>query len=195
MRSEERHGGASRREFLKGAGAAVAGLMAGSAGAGVGGAVAEAVAAANSPTPSAGSSSSGAGAPASSVDFGRMFPELPSFADASDQRVVDALLEVGMQGGILDAHDDFAAGPKALIVDPAVNGNPTPTNPYGTNPDNPTMTAGSTFIGQFIDHDITFDQTSQLGIPQNPLTSPNTRTPAVDLDSVFGGGPGLRPDL
>jgi hypothetical protein len=51
-----------------------------------------------------------------------MFPELPSFADASDQRVVDALLEVGMQGGILDAHDDLAAGPKALIVDPAVNG-------------------------------------------------------------------------
>ena len=57
------------------------------------------------------------------------------------------------------------------------------------------MTAGSTFVGQFIDHDITFDQTSQLGVPQNPLTSPNTRTPALDLDSVFGGGPGMRPDL
>lgn len=54
-----------------------------------------------------------------------------------------------MQGGIMDAHDDLAAGPKALIVDPAVNGNPTSTNPYGTNPDNPTMTAGSTFVGQF----------------------------------------------
>jgi hypothetical protein len=57
------------------------------------------------------------------------------------------------------------------------------------------MTAGSTFVGQFTDHDITFDQTSQLGVPQNPLTSPNTRTPRIDLDSVFGGGPGLRPDL
>jgi len=100
-----------------------------------------------------------------------------------------------MQGGILDANDDLAAGPKSLIVDPAVNGNPTSSNPCGTNPDNPTMTAGSTFVGQFIDHDITFDQTSQLGVPQNPLTSPNTRTPALDLDSVFGGGPGLRPDL
>ena len=52
------------------------------------------------------------------------------------------------------------------------------------------MTAGSTFVGQFTDHDITFDQTSQLGVPQNPLLSPNTRTPALDLDSVFGGGPG-----
>ena len=89
--------------------------------------------------------------------------------------------------------DDLAAGPKALIVDPTVNGNPTATDPYGTNPDNPTMTAGSTFVGQFIDHDITFDQTSQLGVPQNPLISPNTRTPALDLDSVFGGGPGTAP--
>jgi hypothetical protein len=82
-----------------------------------------------------------------------------------------------------------------LIVDPSVNGNPTAADSYGTNPDNPTMTAGSTFVGQFVDHDITFDQTSTLGVPQNPLISRNTRTPALDLDSVFGGGPGVRPDL
>ena len=100
-----------------------------------------------------------------------------------------------MPGGIMDAGDQLTAGPKALIVDPTVNGNPTASNPYGTNPDNPTMTAGSTFVGQFTDHDITFDQTSHLGVPQNPLVSPNTRTPALDLDSVFGGGPGRRPDL
>jgi Animal haem peroxidase len=106
-----------------------------------------------------------------------------------------ALLEVGMAGGIMDAGDRLAAGPKALIVDPTVDGNPTASIPYGTNPDNPTMTAGSTFVGQFTDHDVTFDQTSHLGVPQNPLISPNTRTPALDLDSVFGGGPGLRPDL
>ena len=56
------------------------------------------------------------------------------------------------------------------------------------------MTAGSTFVGQFTDHHITFDQTSQLGVPQNPLLSPNTRTPALDLDSVFGAGQGLRSD-
>ncbi|MGZ6617821.1 MAG: peroxidase family protein [Solirubrobacteraceae bacterium] len=134
------------------------------------------------------------GTPAHSSDFGRLFPRLRPFADASD-RVRAALLEVGKPGGIMDARDDLAAGAKALIIDPAVNGNATPTDPYGTNPDNPTMTAGSTFVGQFIDHDITFDQTSQLGVSQNPLVSPNTRTPALDLDSVFGGGPGIRPDL
>ena len=134
------------------------------------------------------------GAPSSSAFFGRMFPRLAPFAEPSDT-VRAALLEVGAPGGIMDARDDLAAGPKALIVDPAVNGNPTPANPYGTNPDNPAMTAGSTFVGQFTDHDITFDQTSQLGVPQDPLTSPNSRTPALDLDSVFGGGPTVRPEL
>jgi hypothetical protein len=136
-----------------------------------------------------------AGAPSDPGYFGRMFPSLPPFADASDSKVQAALLEVGKQGGILDALDNLAAGPKALITDPAVNGNPTTTNSYGTNPDNPTMTAGSTFVGQFTDHDITFDQTSRLGVSQDPLKSPNARTPALDLDSVFGGGPGIRPDL
>jgi hypothetical protein len=177
---------------LKRAGAAGAGVVAGS----VAGPPTAALAAASAPSPlSPHSYAHGhCGAPASSVDFGRIFPDLPPFAESNDT-VRAALLEVGRQGGILDGQDDLAAGPKALIVDPTVNGNPTATNPYGTNPDNPTMTAGSTFVGQFTDHDITFDQTSKLGVPQNPLTSPNTRTPALDLDSVFGGGPGLRPDL
>jgi hypothetical protein len=62
-------------------------------------------------------------------------------------------------------------------VDPAVNGNPTATNPYGTNPDNPTMTAGSTFVGQFTDHDITFDQTSHLGVTAR-RSAMNWATPA-----------------
>ncbi len=190
----------SRREFLRGVGAAGAGLAAASVGVGTEARAARAPRAIRDPsavTPAAfrgGQHSGHGGAPFMAVDFGRMFPALPPFASAND-KVRAALVEVGKPGGIMDAGDDLRAGPKALIVDPTVNGNPTPTNPYGTNPDNPTMTAGSTFVGQFVDHDITFDQTSQLGVPQNPLVSPNTRTPVLDLDSVFGGGPGLRPDL
>ncbi len=180
----------SRRGLLAGAGVAGAGLAAASAGIlPVVGPAARAAAAAT-----AHSRPGPPGAPADSGLFGRIFPGLPPFAEATDS-VRAALMEVGMPGGIMDAADDLAAGPKNLIVDPAVNGNPTAANPYGTNPDNPTMTAGSTFVGQFTDHDITFDQTSSLGVTANPLTSPNTRTPALDLDSVFGGGPGLRPDL
>jgi hypothetical protein len=189
MSADMGRGTASRRGFLKGLGATGAGLLAGATGV-----VSPAGdAAAREPSFSA-HGCSRAGAPASSVNFGRIFPSLPPFADATDT-VRAALLEVGMLGGIMDARDQLSAGPKALIVDPTVNGNPTASNPYGTNPDNPTMTAGSTFVGQFTDHDITFDQTSQLGVPRNPLISPNTRTPALDLDSVFGGGPGVRPDL
>jgi hypothetical protein len=192
MGDRTRYTGSSRRGFLKGVGAAGAGLIAGSIGTGAG-PVATAAAAAP-PALSPNDYAPTSGAPVSSVDFGRIFPSLPPFADANDT-ARQAMLEVGMLGGILDARDDLAAGPKALIVDPTVDGNPTPASPYGSNPDNPTMTAGSTFVGQFVDHDITFDQTSQLGVPQDPLRSPNTRTPALDLDSVFGGGPGPRPDL
>ncbi|HEY2201385.1 MAG TPA: peroxidase family protein, partial [Solirubrobacteraceae bacterium] len=191
MRSKNRTDGPSRRDFLKGVGAAGAGIVAGSIG---GGAGLAGTAVADVPAVSPGRYAKADGAPASRVDFGRIFPNLPPFGEANDT-VRAALLEVGQPGGILDGQDALTAGPKALIVDPTVNGNPTSTNPYGTNPDNPTMTAGSTFVGQFVDHDITFDQTSQLGVAQNPLISPNTRTPGLDLDSVFGGGPGLRPDL
>jgi hypothetical protein len=191
MNGDTRGRGPSRRDFLKGLGASGAGLVAGSmsTGGGLAGATAEAAAAA-----SPGRHPHGHGAPASSVDFGRIFPDLRPFAEANGA-VRGALLEVGKPGGILDARDQLSAGPKALIVDPSVNGNPTAVDLYGTNPDNPTMTAGSTFVGQFVDHDITFDQTSTLGVPQNPVISRNTRTPGLDLDSVFGGGPGVRPDL
>jgi hypothetical protein len=192
MTENNRPVGVTRRRLLAGAGTAGAGLAAASAGILPGlrpAAARAAVAAAAAP-----GHSLPAGAPASSMLFGRIFPQLPPFAEVTDT-VQAALLEVGSQGGIMDAGDDLAGGPKELIFDPAVNGNPTATNPYGTNPDNPTMTAGSTFVGQFTDHDITFDQTSLLGVTTNPLTSPNTRTPALDLDSVFGGGPTISPNL
>jgi hypothetical protein len=116
--------------------------------------------------------------------FGRMF-HLPPFAPPTDA-VRDALLELGRADGILDAADDLAAGPVALIVDP---------NLQLINRNNPTHTAGVTFFGQFLDHDMTFDRVSRLGIPTPPITSPNTRTPLFDLDSVYGDGPQGSPEL
>ena len=67
-----------------------------------------------------------------------------------------------------------------LIVDPALSRN---------NPNSTAHTAGTTFMGQFMDHDMTFDLTSRPGGPTDPEKSTNTRTPAFDLDSVYGGGP------
>jgi hypothetical protein len=118
--------------------------------------------------------------------FGRMFPRLDSFFDRATDGLNAALLEIGKPWGILDAKDDLAAGPVALIVDPALNVN---------NPNNLTHTAGTTFMGQFMDHDMTFDLTSALGEPTEPEDSPNARTPAFDLDSVYGGGPKKSPQL
>jgi hypothetical protein len=63
------------------------------------------------------------------------------------------------------------------------------------NPNNPSHTAGTTFIGQFLDHDMTFDLTSRLAVVTEPLASPNERTPAFDLDSVYGGGPMVDQEL
>jgi len=111
--------------------------------------------------------------------FGRIFPNLPAFA-APSPGVKKNLLAVGAKDGLLDARDALSAGPVALITNPVLSAN---------NPDNPTHTAGTTFIGQFIDHDVTFDTKSTLGTPTDPLTAPNARTPVLDLDSLYGAGP------
>jgi hypothetical protein len=125
------------------------------------------------------------GADQNPLNFGRMFPDLPPFAENADD-LQAALREVGRPGGIMDANDDLAAGPVALIVDESLN---------QVNRNNPAHTAGTTFVGQFLDHDITFDSTSQLGVPTEPQTTRNTRVASLDLDSVFGGGPNVSPQL
>ena len=119
----------------------------------------------------------------SPTTFGRIFPKLPPFAPATDA-VRAALADMGKPGGLLDAKDDLSKGPVLLITDLSLSAN---------NPNNPTHTAGTTFFGQFIDHDITFDTTSALGVTTDPGVSPNTRTPSLDLDSVYGEGPVASP--
>jgi hypothetical protein len=58
-----------------------------------------------------------------------------------------------------------------------------------------TIPAGYTYFGQFVDHDITFDVSSTLDGSQDANTINNMRTPALDLDSVYGRGPALDPYL
>ncbi|MGI9601671.1 MAG: peroxidase family protein [Acidimicrobiales bacterium] len=55
--------------------------------------------------------------------------------------------------------------------------------------------AGYTYLGQFIDHDITLDALSDLHGQNDPATTTNFRTPRLDLDSVYGQGPGIDPFL
>jgi len=116
--------------------------------------------------------------------FSRIF-DLPPFAEPSD-RLLNALRALGAPGGLMDAKDPLQEGPIRLITNPELSPN---------NRDSTTNTAGVTFLGQFLDHDMTFDGTSRLGVPTPPETSPNARTPAFDLDSVYGGGPTESPHL
>lgn len=116
--------------------------------------------------------------------FGRLFPTLPPFA-ADTPSMRDGLAELGAKGGPMDPDDDLS-DPITLITDPAKSAD---------NPNNPTITAGFTFVGQFIDHDMTFDPTSSLARQQDPESIRNFRIPALDLDNVYGGGPGASPHL
>ena len=97
--------------------------------------------------------------------FGRLFPLLPAFLPCEEK-----LLELGKSSGVMDpgvAHTQK----------------------------NEAMAAGFVFLGQFIDHDITFDPTSSLERQNDPEATQNFRTPALELDNVYGAGPAAIPYL
>ncbi|GIH10177.1 ovoperoxidase [Rhizocola hellebori] len=119
--------------------------------------------------------------------FSRMF-NLPAFASPTSTAVKNAMNDIGKLGGLLDAKDPLQEGPIRLITNPELSPN---------NRDNvvTNMTAGTTFLGQFIDHDVTFDAASPLGVVAEPTATTNTRDTRLDLDTVFGGGPTVSPQL
>jgi Animal haem peroxidase len=54
-----------------------------------------------------------------------------------------------------------------------------------------TIPAGFTYLGQFVDHDLTFDKTNvSLGENVPPSQLLQARSPSLDLDSLYGAGPG-----
>ncbi|MGZ3147084.1 peroxidase family protein [Lentzea chajnantorensis] len=61
--------------------------------------------------------------------------------------------------------------------------------------EDPAVPAGFTYLGQFVDHDLTMDRTeAQLGSEVNLDELLQGRSPALDLDSVYGRGPRDRDD-
>ena len=60
---------------------------------------------------------------------------------------------------------------------------------------NPSLTSGFTFLGQFVDHDITFDTTLLSDQQSDPFATTNFRTPRYDLDAIYGRGPSLDPQF
>ncbi len=61
--------------------------------------------------------------------------------------------------------------------------------------ENRDIPAGYTYLGQFIDHDITFDPASSLQQQNDPDALEDFRTPRLDLDSLYGRGPDDQPYL
>src|SRR5512143_3576158 len=57
------------------------------------------------------------------------------------------------------------------------------------------ITVGYTYLGQFIDHDLTLDPVSSLDRQNDPDSLVDFRTPRFDLDCVYGRGPDDEPFL
>ncbi len=65
----------------------------------------------------------------------------------------------------------------------------------GPEGDNPDIPSGYTYLGQFVDHDITYDPVSALDRVNDPDALHNFRTPRFDLDCVYGRGQADSPYL
>lgn len=117
--------------------------------------------------------------------FSRMFPGLPPYAPATPEAREQAQ-KLGVKGGVIDALD-LLTDPIQSILNPAVHS--------PNNPDNPNMTAGMTFFGQFLDHDLTLALKAPLNEPTQPRRTTNFRTAEFDLDSLYGKGPDGSPEL
>jgi hypothetical protein len=61
--------------------------------------------------------------------------------------------------------------------------------------DHPDLPAGYTYLGQLVNHDLSFDPVSSLRRRNDPAQVEDFRTPRFDLDMVYGGGPDDMPYL
>jgi len=102
--------------------------------------------------------------------FGRMFRTLPAAEhDEEDLQLLASKMVAKDEGT-------------------APNDDPDPEENSG-------ISAGYTYFGQFIDHDITFDPASSLQKTNDPDALVDFRTPRFDLDCVYGRGPDDQPYL
>jgi hypothetical protein len=103
--------------------------------------------------------------------FGRMFRTLPAARFSED--ILLAL------GEAMTAEAEDVPTPETEVDDEENQG----------------IAAGFTYLGQFIDHDLTFDPASSLQKTDDPDALVDFRTPRFDLDSVYGRGPDDQPYL
>src|SRR5215203_550586 len=113
----------------------------------------------------AGPAAGAAGAPPS-FRFGRMFPIPERRMTASKWfEMYDGLVKLGLQ-----------------MNDPAAYSD----RPPGAPPPDSKIPSGYTYLGQFIAHEITFDNSKEVLAPDPQ----SLRSPSIDLDSLYGEEPG-----
>jgi hypothetical protein len=112
--------------------------------------------------------------------FGRMFRSLPPAAWPKS-----ALMKLGLA---------MTAEPERGEKDPKLPAAAKETRErIQDDEENTGIPAGYTYLGQFIDHDITFDPASSLQQLNDPDGLVDFRTPRLDLDSLYGRGPSDQP--
>src|SRR5215213_7562976 len=195
--SENKTRGVSRRGFLKGTAAVSLGTAATAAGitpAGVPTAAAEELA----PTPPHGAELRGMDlvtqSPTTEGRFGFMFKSQPPHqpSDTLLGNLGKTMEEKPIIGTPLT---DALTGQPILDKDgKQVITNKDHNDSLGENP-NPALSSGFTFVGQFVDHDITFDTTLLNDQQSDPYATTNFRTPRYDLDAIYGRGPVTDPQF
>jgi hypothetical protein len=90
------------------------------------------------------------------------------------------------------AEEDLKKLARKMVAPPEARA--TPEN-QDDDEENQGISAGYTYLGQFIDHDLTFDPASSLQKQNDPEALEDFRTPRFDLDSVYGRGPNDQPYL
>ena len=112
--------------------------------------------------------------------FGRMFRELPA--------------AVHEKAALLQLAEEMTAEPERSKDDPTKPIAALETTEHlQDDEENSGIPAGYTYLGQFIDHDITFDPASSLMQQNDPESLVDFRTPRLDLDSLYGRGPADQP--
>src|SRR5882672_118606 len=120
--------------------------------------------------------------PAKSGRFGRLF-------DPDDNQLSLAILAKLAASMVGDGPDED----NSVLDDDLEDEN---SSRLGGNNANPLrITSGYTYLGQFIDHDLTFDPISSLTTQIDPDALLDFRTPRFDLDCVYGDGPDDQPYL
>ena len=113
-------------------------------------------------------------------------------ADLAHTTMINTFLGPGRFGKMFPGLEPFRPPVEALIDLGEKMVETSPGNPALNNSDVP---AGFTYLGQFVDHDITFDRTPDLPDTVDPDQMKQERTPTLDLDSLYGRGPKMQPEL